>query len=375
MEKQQFDCTVIGGGPGGYVAAIRAAQLGLKTALIEVFEMGGTCLNRGCIPSKALIANAGLYRKIQTANQWGISIGDVSMNYAEMNKRKDLIVQKTRRGLEGLIATNKITVFEGFGKFLTPYEIKVMGKENALLEAKSSIIATGSEPRELPHIPFDYKRIHDSTSLLNITQLPKKMIVIGGGVIGCEFASLYNTLGVDVTIIELLPSIITTEGENISETLLKSFKKQGIEVKTNASIQKVDAREHGVIAQLEDGRTFDADIALVSVGRKFNTSDIGLEKTGIITEKDGSIATNEKMQTNVAHLYAIGDITGKWLLAHVASHQGMVAADTIAGRESHICYKAVPSVIFTHPEIGTTGLTLEQAKADGYKASIGKFPF
>lgn len=371
MEKQKFDCVVIGGGPGGYVAAIRASQLGLKTALIESAELGGTCLNRGCIPSKALIANANLFRKLVNSDRYGISMDNLSFDYAEMNKRKDQIVQKICRGLKGLISSNKITVFKGFGKFFSPHEIKVMGDEPAFLEAKSIIIATGSEPRALPNIPFDHQRILDSTSLLELTQLPKKMVIVGAGVIGCEFASLFNAFEVDVTLIELLPSIISTEGKEISEALTKSFKRQGIKIETNAAVQTVD----GPKVHLTDGRTFEGDIVLVAVGRRLNTSTIGLEKTGVIIEKDGSIPVNNQMQTNIAHIYAIGDITAKCLLAHVASHQGTVAANNIGGLTSEMSYKAVPSVTFTYPEIGTTGYTLEKAREAGYEATVGKFPF
>lgn len=380
MDKQLFDCIVIGSGPGGYVAAIRAAQSGLKTALIEAREMGGTCLNRGCIPSKALIANADVLRKIQEADKFGISVSGVSFDYGEMKKRKDLVVERIRKSLEGLIAQNKITVFNGYGKFLSPYEVAITGRDEAILEGKSIIIATGSEPKPLPNIAYDYERIHDSTSLLNISRLPKHILIIGGGVIGCEFASLYNALGVEVTIVELLPSILPTEGSMLSAVLAASFKKRGIKILTNTSVQKVESqkverRNEGIIAHLSDESTLEADIALISTGRKYNTSGIGLEKAGVIVEPDGSIATNETMRTNVHHIFAIGDITGKWVLAHVASHQGLIAADNAAGMQSRMHYNAVPAVIFTTPEIATIGLTLERAIESGYDAAIGKFPF
>lgn len=375
MDKQKFDCVVIGSGPGGYVAAIRAAQRGLSTALIEARELGGTCLNRGCIPSKALIANADVLRKVREANKFGISVGEVSYNYAEMEARKDAVVKRIRQGLEGLIASNKITVFKGFGKFLSPHEIKVTGENEVLLEAKTIIIATGSEPRVLASMPFDYKRIHDSTSLLEITELPKKILIVGGGVIGCEFACLHNAFGVDVTIVELLPMILSTEGKHVSDIMASALKKQGIKIETQVVVNRLESLENGVKAHLNDGRILEADIALVSVGRKYNTDTIGIEKAGVILEKDGSIPTNERMQTNVPHIYAIGDITGKWILAHVASHQGMIAADNIAGISNTMYYNAVPSVIFTNPEVGTIGYTLERAIQAGYDAKIGKFPF
>lgn len=376
MEKKPFDCIVIGSGPGGYVAAIRAAQRGLSTALIEARELGGTCLNRGCIPSKALIANAEILRKVRLANRYGISTGEISFDYAQMNDRKNQVVSRIQKGLKGLIASNKITVFQGYGKFLSPHEVKVIGGEpEVVLEGKNIIIATGSEPREISAFPFDYKRIHDSTSLLNLTELPKKMLVVGGGVIGCEFASLHNALGVDVTIIELLPTILSTEAKIVADMLAASFKKKGIKVETNATLERIDHTANGLIAYLSDGRNFDADMALISVGRKYNSDGIGLERAGVIVEKNDTIPTNDRMQTNVDHIYAIGDVTGKWILAHVASHQGLVASDTIAGVQTHMNYNAVPSVIFTDPEIGTIGYTLEKAKEAGFDAKVGKFPF
>ncbi|MCH9608569.1 MAG: Dihydrolipoyl dehydrogenase [Chlamydiales bacterium] len=375
MEKKEFDLVIIGSGPGGYVAAIRGAQRGLKTALIEAGDLGGTCLNRGCIPSKALIANADVLRKIQEAEKYGIQVEGVSFDYAQMKERKDSVVGNIRKGLTGLIASNQITVIRGFGKFTSPHEIKVTGEESCLIQFKHAIIATGSEPKALPSMPYDHKIVHDSTSLLNISKLPKKLIIVGGGVIGCEFACLHNAFDVDVTIIELLPSILPTEPKSVSSVLAKSFKGRGIQVETGAVIEKMETDDTSVTFSLADGRKLSADMALISVGRKYNTDAIGLEKAGVIVEKDGSIPTTDKLETNVPNIYAIGDITGKWILAHVASHQGMIAADNAAGHSAQMNYNAVPSVIFTDPEIGTIGLSLEQAIEEGYDAQIGKFPF
>ncbi len=375
MERKKFDCVIIGGGPGGYVAAIRAAQRGLTTAIVEAKHMGGTCLNRGCIPSKALIAHAEALRKVKKASQFGISTGPISFNYAEMNNRKETVVKNLRGGIEGLIASNKISAFRGLGKFLSPHEVKVSGVDDVILEASSFIIATGSEPRSLPIAPFDYQRIHDSTSFLELTTLPQTLIIVGGGIIGCEFACLHRAFDVDVTILEILPTILTTEGKSVSETLSTLMKKQGIKIETEILLDKLENVGDKVVAHLRDGRKIEADMALVSVGRKLNSDGIGLEKTGVIVEKNGSIPTNDQMQTNVSHIYAIGDVQGKWLLAHVASHQGLVAADNIAGHQSQMSYIAVPSVTFTHPEAATVGLTLERALEAGFDAKIGKFPF
>jgi len=375
MNKEKFDVAIIGSGPGGYVAAIRAAQRGQKTCLIEAKEMGGTCLNRGCIPSKALIANAERLREVQSAETHGIYTGDVSFDFAKMAAQKDKTVNRIRRGLTGLIASNKIKVIQGFGKFISPHEIKILGQEDLVVEAEQIIIATGSEPRLLPSAPFDYKRIHDSTSLLALTELPKSLLVVGGGVIGCEFACMHHAFGVDVTIVELLPRIVPMESEHISETLEAALKKRSMKIRTSCVVDRVEATDHGVIAHLANGETIEAEMAVVSVGRKFNTDQIGLEKAGVIVEPNGSIQTNNKMQTNIPHIYAIGDITAKWILAHVASHQGLIAADNASGHAHEINYRAVPSVIFTHPEIATVGFSLDEAIAEGYDATIGQFPF
>ncbi len=375
MEKKEFDLIVMGGGPGGYVAAIRAAARGANVAIIEATGLGGTCLNRGCIPSKALIANADVLRNVKRSSQFGIQITSVSFDYASMKDRKDKVVEKLRKGVEGLVASNKISYFKGYGKFVSENEIKVVGEADVFITGKKIIVATGSEPRALSDFPFDQKIILDSTAILDLTAIPKRLVIVGGGVIGCEFASLFAEFGSDVTILELLPTILSTEGKNIADALTASFRKQGIKVETSAQLTKIEKKNGFATLHLGDGRTFDADVVLISVGRKLNTDTIGLEKTGVIVERNGSIATNDKMETNVPHIYAIGDITGKWLLAHVASHQGIVAAENATGHPSKMSYRAVPSVIFTHPEIGTTGLTLEKALEAGFDAVVGKFPF
>lgn len=375
MKKEKFDIAVIGGGPGGYPAAIKAAQQGKTVALIEAKELGGTCLNRGCIPSKALISGAELLHRIQDAENFGISVGKVSFDYSKMVHRKDKVVQNVRKGLEGLIAANKITLFRGFGKFVSPTEIKVTGTDNALITADKIIIATGSEPRNLSAFPFDYKQIHDSTSLLEMETLPKSIVIIGGGIIGCEFASLYAAFNVDVTILEMLPRIIPMEDSGVSQVLTKAFTKKGIKIKTGVTVAGIDKSKKGISARLDSGEKFDADIALVAVGRALNTSKIDLEKAGVIVNGNGLIPVDDKMETNVPGIYAIGDIASKWWLAHVASHQGIIAASNAVGHPAHMNYNAVPSVIFTDPEIATVGMTLEAAKAQGFQASIGAFPF
>lgn len=375
MEKK-FDVVVIGGGPGGYPAAIKAAQLGKSVALIDEKGLGGTCLNRGCIPSKALIACADALHKISQSEEFGITVGKVSFDYKKMVERKDEIVSKVRKSLEGLVKANNITLFNGYGKFISPHMIKVTGKDNEIINADSVIIATGSEPKEMKSFPFDYKRIHDSTSLLDIQQLPKKLVIIGGGVIGCEFASLFVEFGVEIVILEALSSILPMESVSVSSALTRAFKKKGITIETSVFVEGIDLSEKGVIVKLAGGKTLEADIALVATGRKLNTSGIGLEKAGVVVdEKTGMIPVNDRMETNVSGIYAVGDIASKWWLAHVASHQGIVAGSNAAGIPAKMHYNAVPIVIFTNPEIATVGYTLEQAIAEGYQATIGSFPF
>lgn len=375
MNLQQFDVAVLGGGPGGYPAAIRAAQLGKKVALIEAKELGGTCLNRGCIPSKALIASAETLKEIKEASQFGIVVGNVTFDYSKMVDRKDEVVKRVRKGLETVIASNQITLFRGFGQFVSPKTIKVTGKDNAMIHAEKVIIATGSEPRNIAAFPFDYERIHDSTSLLELKTLPESIVIVGAGVVGCEFASLFAYLGVDVTLVELLPRIIPMEGVSVSNALAKAFTKKGIKMETNAKVEGIDRTEKGIKVRLAGGKTFQADIALVAVGRSLNVEGIGLEKTGLTVNEKGLIPVDETMETPVKGLYAVGDIASKWWLAHVASHQGLVAGSNAAGKPARMHYNAVPNVIFTEPEIGTVGYSLEQAIDAGYPATVGAFPF
>lgn len=374
-DHQSFDIVVLGGGPGGYPAAIRAAQSGKTVALIEAKEVGGTCLNRGCIPSKTLIANAEVLRRVQESSEFGIVVGPVSFDFGKMVHRKDKIVAGIRKSLEGLIASNKIVLFRGFGKLTSPRTVKVTGIDNVIINAGKIILATGSEPRNMSAFPFDHKQILDSTSMLEMETLPKSLVIIGGGVIGCEFASLYNTLGVDVTVIEMLPTILPMESKSISSFLTKAYEKRGIKLRVNTIVKSIEKFKDHISVQIAGEEPIIADVALVSVGRSLNTTGIGLEAAGVLTNKDGIVVVDDKMETNVPGIYAIGDIASKWWLAHVASHQGLVAAKNACGIPSKMHYNAIPSVIFTDPEIGTVGLSLESAIEKGYDATLGSFPF
>jgi dihydrolipoamide dehydrogenase len=374
-EKKKFDVAVIGSGPGGYTAAIRAAQLGKSVVLVEKGQLGGTCLNVGCIPSKALLSNAAVLHQVKRAADFGISTGTISIHYDKMKARKDAVVSKIRGGLDGLLKSNKITVVRGSAQFERPKELKVMGLDNLFITADQIIIATGSEPLNIKAFPCDHKRILNSTSILELTEMPKTLAIVGGGYIGCEFASLFAELGTKVTILEALPSILAPQGRDISEFMTKSFASKGIDIQTNIKVLHVENKGNHTHISLEGGKTLDADICLISIGRRIYTDGLHLEKAGLSVTEKGALETDDRMETAVKGIYAIGDLTGKWMLAHVASHQGMVAASNAAGREDRMHYDAVPAVIFTTPEIGMVGMTLEAARAAGYNAVQGTLPF
>lgn len=375
VDKETFDIAVIGGGPGGYVAAIKAAQAGKKVALIEKGDLGGTCLNVGCIPSKALLWSSGVFRQVREAHLYGITTGDVRFDYAKIQKRKDEVVSTIRRSLEGLLEKNGIAIIRGLGSFLSPRELKVQGTQSRRLLVDKVILATGSQPMDLPAIPCDHDRVRNSTSALALTQLPKSVLIIGGGYIGCEFASLFSGFGVKVTIVEALPSIVMTQGKMVSRVLGEAFQKEGIEIRTNAMVEKVDSTKEGVAVRLHTKEVLKSDLVVVAVGRSLDTTSLDLGHAGLTTGKKGEILVNERMETEVPGIYAIGDVVGKSMLAHVASHEGLVAAENACGFSKSIDYRAVPAVIFTKPEIGTVGLTEEEAREAGYDVSVGMFPF
>jgi dihydrolipoamide dehydrogenase len=375
METKHFDLAVIGSGPGGYVAAIKASQMGLQVCLIEKGELGGTCLNVGCIPTKTLLANAHVMHKILHAAEYGITTGPVTFDYGKMKIRKDQVVEKMRKSLEGLIQSNGIVILRGQAEFLSPREIKIKGRDNLIVSAPKTIIATGSEPLDIAAFPCDHKRIFNSTSILELTTLPQTLAIIGGGYIGCEFASLFADLGVKVIILEALPSIVMLQGKAVAESLTRAFTKKGIEIQTGVMVEGIDSLASSLSIRLKDKPALTCDMALVSIGRKSISSGLSLEKAGITPDEKGTISVNEKMETQVAGIYAIGDVTGKYMLAHVASHQGIIAAANAAGQNARMHYNAVPAVIFTNPEIATVGMTLEQAKETGFDAVVGKFPF
>lgn len=371
----KYDVIFIGGGPGGYVAAIKARTEGLKVALIEKAKTGGVCLHAGCIPTKALIAGTDIVHAIRIAKDFGVTVDNVSIDYAKMNRRKDEVVETLYRGVESLLKAHDVHVFSGEGSFLSPTEIKIKGKESQIITGKNVVIATGSISATIPGCVVDGKQIHDSTSILKVTSLPKKLTILGAGYIGCEFASLFSELGVKVTMVELFPGIVWTQGKGISKLLTEAFQKKGIELRCGVKMESCKTDGHQVTLSLSDGSTVISDMLLVSVGRKPYTENLHLNAIGLGTNDRGYIEVNDKMETSVPGIYAIGDVTGQSMLAHVASHQGILAVDRIAGKKVTMHYEAVPAVIFTHPEIATVGYTLEQAKEKGYDASSALFPF
>ncbi len=372
--RKKCDIAVIGAGPGGYVAAIKAAQSGKSVVLIEKEYLGGSCLNCGCIPTKTLLANAEVLTKVRRADEYGIKVDGVSFDYAAMKKRKDGVVSGIVQSLEGLIKANQIEILRGHARFISPKEIRV-GDQALIVEAEKTIIATGSKPMEIGAFPCDHDRIRDSTSLLELDYVPETMTIIGGGYIGSEFASLFAELGCKVTIVEALPAIVAGQGKDISDTLTAAFKKRGIEILTATSLQKMERQGDQVHLELSDGKKIVTDMVLMSVGRAVVSDGLDLSQAGIGTDNKGFIQVNERMETSVPGIYAIGDVTGKAMLAHVASHQGIVAAVNATGGYAGMHYHAIPAIIFTHPEIAMVGFTFEEAEARGHHPERAKFPF
>ncbi|MCY8933585.1 dihydrolipoyl dehydrogenase [Bacillus atrophaeus] len=385
----EYDVVILGGGTGGYVAAIRAAQLGLKTAVVEKEKLGGTCLHKGCIPSKALLRSAEVYKTSREAAQFGVETSDVSLNFEKVQHRKQEIVDKLANGVQHLMKKGKIDVYEGYGRILGPSIFSPMpgsisvernnGEDNDMLIPKHVIIATGSRPRMLPGLEADGKYILTSDEALQLKELPESIIIVGGGVIGIEWASMLHDFGVKVTVIEYADRILPTEDKDISKEMQNLLAKKGIEIVTGSKVLTDSfTKTDGVSIQAEkDGETvtYSAEKMLISVGRQANVEGIGLENTDILTG-NGVISVNDTYQTKESHIYAIGDVIGGLQLAHVASREGIIAAEHIAGLEPLPLNPAfVPKCIYSNPEAASVGLTEEEAKQNGYQTKIGKFPF
>lgn len=378
----QFDVTVIGSGPGGYVAAIRCAQLGLKTAIIEKYPtMGGTCLNVGCIPSKALLDSSEHFEnaKHNFANH-GIIIDEPKADLARMIARKDEVVDQTTKGINFLMDKNKVTVFEGVGSFESSTQVKVTKNDGSseIIDSKYIIIATGSKPSSLPFITIDKKRIITSTEALNLKEIPKHLVVIGGGVIGLELGSVYKRLGSEVTVVEFMDRIIPTMDSALSKELNKVLRKQGMKFMLSTAVQAVERNGDTVKVTAKDKKgeevVVEGDYVLVSVGRKPYTDGLSLEKAGVDLDERGRVKTNEHLQTNVSNIYAIGDVVAGAMLAHKASEEGVLVAEQLAGQKPHINYNLIPGVVYTWPEVASVGKTEEQLKAEGVAIKVGNFP-
>ena len=378
----QFDVTVIGSGPGGYVAAIRCAQLGFKTALIEKYStLGGTCLNVGCIPSKALLdSSEHFHNAAHNFENHGIIIDAPKADLGRMIARKNEVVDQTTKGINFLMDKNKVTVFEGLGSFESATKIKISKKDGSSesIESKYTIIATGSKPSNLPFITLDKERIITSTEALNLKEIPKHLVVIGGGVIGLELGSVYLRLGSHVTVVEYMDKIIPTMDGALSKELTKVLKKQGMKFMLSTGVQSVERNGDSVKVTAKDKKgeevSVEGDYVLVSVGRKPYTEGLGLEKAGVELDERGRVKVNDHLQTNVANIYAIGDVVKGAMLAHKAEEEGVFVAETLAGQKPHINYNLIPGVVYTWPEVAGVGKTEEQLKEEGAAYKVGSFP-
>ena len=379
----EFDVTVIGSGPGGYVAAIRCAQLGLKTALIEKYStLGGTCLNVGCIPSKAMLDSSEHYHNAaHTFSTHGIELSNLKVNLGQMINRKNEVVQQTCDGIQFLMKKNKVTVFQGWGSFIDKNTIQIKGEaENKTITTKNTIIATGSKPASLPGLDIDKKRIITSTEALNLPEVPKHMIVIGGGVIGMEMGSVYARLGAKVSVVEYMGSIIPTMDATMGKELKKSLEKLGFEFFLGHKVESATVKGKTVTVVAENMKTNEkveikADYCLVSVGRKAYTEGLGLENIGLTTDERGRVLVDDHLQTSVPGIYAVGDVVRGAMLAHKAEEEGTFVAETIAGQKPHINYLLIPGVVYTWPEVAAVGHTEEELKKQGRAYKVGSFPF
>jgi dihydrolipoamide dehydrogenase len=373
---EETEAAVLGSGPGGYVAAIRLGQLGKETVLIEKENLGGVCLNIGCIPSKALIRVAKLKQRIEAAKQIGLEVTGVNLDFVKVQKWKQSVVDRLVSGIDYLCKGNNVKVVKGTGKFKEVHQLEVTGATGTeVIEARDIIIATGSRYFDLPAFRFDGVRIISSTEALSLQEVPKNLVIIGGGVSGLELGTMYAELGTKITVIEMLDQLLPGTDIDLVRIVERSLRRLGViyHVKSKAK----EFRDGKVYATLEDGKdaAFDADKVLVTVGRRPNSDGIGLENIGVKTDSHGFIQVNKKMQTNLPGVFAIGDVVGPPMLAHKASKEGIVAAEVIGGMNSEADFHAIPGVVFTDPEIATVGLTETQAKQQGYDPVIGKFPF
>ena len=371
----KYDVIVLGSGPGGYVTAIRASQLGLKTAVIEKESLGGVCLNWGCIPTKALLKSAQVFEYLKHAKDYGLTIKEFDKDFDAVVKRSRDVAEGMSKGVQFLMKKNKIDVISGYGTLKTGKKVDVDGKEYS---ANHIIIATGARSRELPNLPQDGKKVIGYRKAMTLKEQPKKIVIVGSGAIGVEFAYFYNSMGTDVTIVEYMPRIVPVEDEDVSKQLERSFKKSGIKILTSTEVTAVDTSGDGVKAMIKSKKgdeILEADMVLSAVGIKTNIENIGLEDVGIVTDRD-KILVNDFYQTNIPGYYAIGDVTPGPSLAHVASAEGILCVEKIAGQHVEaLDYGNIPGCTYSTPEIASVGLTEAQAKDKGIDIKVGKFPF
>ena len=376
----QYDLIVIGSGPGGYVAAIRASQLGLKTAVVEKESLGGVCLNWGCIPTKALLKSAQVFEYLKHASDYGITVADSKADFGAVVKRSRDVADGMSKGIQFLFKKNKIDVINGHAKVKPGRKVEVTANDGSVstYDAQHIILATGARSRELPNLPQDGKKVIGYREAMTLQQMPKSMVIVGSGAIGCEFAYFYNSMGTKVTIVEFMPNIVPVEDEDISKQLSRSFKKIGMEVMTESTVENVDTSGAGCKVKVKTKKgeeIIECDVVLSAVGISPNIENIGLEETGIITDK-GRVMVNDYYQTNIPGVYAIGDIVRGPALAHVASAEGICCVEKIAGLHVHpINYGNIPGCTYCSPEIASVGMTEKAAKEAGYEIKVGKFPF
>lgn len=370
-----YDTIVIGSGPGGYVAAIRASQLGQKTAVVEKEHLGGICLNWGCIPTKSLLRNAEIANLLQEGKTFGFSFDNLKLDYSVAQKRSRKVSERLVKGVTFLMKKNNIAVIEGFGKLKSKTEVEVNGEIHT---AKNFILATGARARKIPGVEIDGDKLITYRQALELTEVPQSLVVVGAGAIGMEFAHVFHSYGADVTVVEMLPRVLPLEDEEVSKEMEKQFGHAGVKVRTGTKVEKIETTAKGVkitISKDDKSETLEAEKALIAIGVAPNSENIGLEEVGVKTER-GYIQIDDHMQTNVSGIYAIGDVTGKLALAHVGSAMGLIAAETIAGHKTRtLNYKNMPRCTYTYPEVSSVGLTEAEAKEQGYEVKTGKFPF
>ena len=378
----KFDLIVVGSGPGGYVGAIRAAQLGMKVACVEAERLGGVCLNIGCIPTKALLTSALLVNELKSADKHGISLENVTVDFGPAQKRSRSVADQLNRGVSMLFKKNKVTSIEGYGRLAGKGKVEVEAADGskATYEADHVILASGSRPRSLPFLQIDEDRVWSSTGALFAETAPESLFIVGAGAIGMEFADIYSAYGTKVTVVEALERVLPLEDREVSQFMERNYKKRGIDVFTGARLEGAEVHDGGVKVRFKDSKgndhEMDVERVLLSVGRQPNTEDLGLDSVGVKMDDRGFIQVDAQMRTNVPGVYAIGDCAGNQLLAHKASHEGIVCVEHIAGEGHHtVDYGNVPNCTYCHPEVASVGLTEEQAREQGYDIEVGKFPW